>query len=62
MAMATYEYECKDCGEQFTRAEPISERAAALQGSDPPLRCPKCESQQIEKRVSAAYVHTSKKS
>jgi putative FmdB family regulatory protein len=60
--MAIYDYRCQDCGEEFTRAQPISERAAALEGSGPPLRCPKCESERVENRVSAAYVHTSKKS
>ncbi|MGZ5092330.1 MAG: FmdB family zinc ribbon protein [Burkholderiales bacterium] len=60
--MAMYDYHCQDCGEQFTQSEHISEHTSALQGSASALRCPKCHSQQIEPMVSAAYVHTSKKS
>jgi putative FmdB family regulatory protein len=60
--MATYDYQCRDCGEEFTRSEHISEHASGLQGSASALRCPKCESQQVECVVSAAYVHTRKKS
>ena len=60
--MATYDYRCQDCGDQFTRTEHISEHTAALQGSAPALRCPKCDSQKVEPVVSAAYVRTSKKS
>jgi putative FmdB family regulatory protein len=61
-AMATYDYRCQDCGEEFTRSEHISEHASGLQGSSSALRCPKCGSQQVESIVSAAYVHTRKKS
>jgi putative FmdB family regulatory protein len=60
--MAMYDYRCQDCGEEFTRSEHISEHASALQGSASPLRCPKCDSQHIEPMMSAAYVHTSRKS
>jgi putative FmdB family regulatory protein len=60
--MATYDYRCEDCGEQFTRSEHISEHTSHLQGSAPPLRCPKCDGQKVEPVVSAAYVRTSKKS
>jgi len=60
--MATYDYRCQDCGEEFTRSEHISDHTATLQGSSSSVRCPKCEGQKVEPIVSAAYVHTRKKS
>jgi putative FmdB family regulatory protein len=60
--MAMYDYQCRDCDEQFTRSEHISEHASGLQGSASALRCPKCDSQKVEPMISAAYVHTRKKS
>lgn len=60
--MATYDYRCQACGEEFTRSEHITEHSAALQGSAPAVKCPKCESQNVEPVMSAAYVHTRKKS
>ena len=40
--MPTYEYECRKCGHQFE---------ALVIGSRTPA-CPKCQSQDLEKRIS----------
>jgi putative FmdB family regulatory protein len=60
--MATYDYRCQECDAQFSRSEHISDHVSALQGSAPALRCPNCDSRQVEPVMSAAYVHTTRKS
>lgn len=44
--MPLYEYRCKSCGEVF-------ERLRRMQEADDDLVCPACDSQQIERLLSA---------
>lgn len=44
--MPLYEYRCADCGETF-------ERLRRWDDSDRELRCPRCQSEQIERLLSA---------
>jgi putative FmdB family regulatory protein len=54
--MATYEYRCQACREEFTRVERISEHA-----SSPPA-CPKCGSSEVRQLLRSINVQTSRKS
>ncbi|MDQ3698797.1 MAG: zinc ribbon domain-containing protein [Gemmatimonadota bacterium] len=54
--MPTYEYQCRACGEQFARREPITEHGAAN------VSCPKCQSREIDQRMSGFYAKTARKS
>ncbi|HON37833.1 MAG: FmdB family zinc ribbon protein [Desulfomonilia bacterium] len=42
--MPIYEYQCKDCGEEFERLMPIS-------AQNPP-ECPKCGGGNVKKKIS----------
>jgi len=54
--MPIYEYVCLDCKKQFSEIKPISEY-------DPKaVKCPKCDSKDVDRRWSTVYVETSKKS
>jgi putative FmdB family regulatory protein len=54
--MATYEYHCRVCQQDFTVREKISEydRSHAT--------CPKCGSRDVERRMSDFYAKTARKS
>jgi len=54
--MATYEYHCQACGEEFSRREPIGEHAASHS------TCPKCGSDKVQQLMRSVHVMTSKKS
>ena len=54
--MATYEYQCEVCGEEFSRREHIDEHA-----SSHPV-CPKCGSDKVRQLISSVHVMTAKKS
>jgi putative FmdB family regulatory protein len=44
--MPIYEYRCETCGETF-------EKIRRMQDADNPLQCPRCESEQVERLLSA---------
>lgn len=44
--MPIYEYRCAQCGKQFTRLQRVGA------GSDG-VRCPKCESEKVERLLSS---------
>jgi putative FmdB family regulatory protein len=54
--MAIYEYQCRSCGEEFSRRELIGQHAS----SHP--TCPKCGSDKVEQQMRSINVVTSKKS
>jgi putative FmdB family regulatory protein len=53
--MPTYDYQCRACGETFSRRESIAEHGAA------PL-CPRCQSRDVEQKMSGFYAKTARKS
>ena len=54
--MPVYEYVCLDCKKEFSEMKPIS-------AYDPKaVKCPKCNSKNVEQRWSTVYVETSTKS
>ncbi len=54
--MPEYEYTCTSCGKKFAVSISISEHDKAK------VRCPKCQSPEIEQLPPHVYVKTSKKS
>jgi putative FmdB family regulatory protein len=54
--MATYEYHCRVCQQDFTVREKISEYSASQ------ATCPKCGSRDVERRLSGFYAKTARKS
>ena len=54
--MPSYEYQCRACGETFTRRESIAEHGAGA------VSCPKCQSKDVEQRMSGFYAKTARKS
>ncbi|MCC6860288.1 MAG: zinc ribbon domain-containing protein [Bryobacterales bacterium] len=44
--MPLYEYHCETCGTDFERLRPIRE-------ADSPTQCPKCESEEVRRLLSA---------
>jgi putative FmdB family regulatory protein len=52
----TYEYTCRECGATFSRREHIAEHGA----SGP--TCPKCNSRDVEQRMSGFFAKTARKS
>jgi putative FmdB family regulatory protein len=55
--MADYEYECKECREQFEVHQSFAEHDC-----EPKPECPKCGSHDVEHLLEAVHVQTSKKS
>lgn len=56
--MPSYEYQCQECGKSFTIEQTIQEHS---QKRLP--KCPDCKkSRSVKRRLSPAYVLTSKKS
>ena len=54
--MPTYEYQCRTCGERFSRREHISEHDTHA------VNCPKCASREVEQRLSGFFAKTGRKS
>jgi putative FmdB family regulatory protein len=44
--MPMYEYRCAECGEQYEELRRMTE-------ADKDLRCPKCDSKNVQRQVSA---------
>jgi len=55
--MPAYEYKCKSCGKEFTVYLSMREFDA-----HPKIKCPKCESSSVERKFTAFFAKTSKKS
>jgi putative FmdB family regulatory protein len=55
--MPAYEYICKDCGNEFLVFLSIKEFEA-----NPKIKCSKCQSDNITKKLTSFYAKTSKKS
>ena len=55
--MADYEYECNGCGEKFEVHQTFAEH-----DREQNQNCPKCGSQDVDHRIEAVHVQTSKKS
>lgn len=55
--MPAYEYECKDCQRDFTVFLSLKELDAK-----PVIKCPHCQSDNVQKIFSGFYAKTSKKS
>ncbi|MGN6554695.1 MAG: FmdB family zinc ribbon protein [Verrucomicrobiota bacterium] len=54
--MPTYEYECKNCGHEFTQAMTIK------QHDRDNIVCPKCGSDQVKHVIENVFVTTPRKS
>jgi putative FmdB family regulatory protein len=55
--MPAYEYDCKDCNKEFTVFLSIREFEAK-----PKIKCPHCESDNVQKKMTGFFTKTSKKS
>jgi putative FmdB family regulatory protein len=55
--MPAYEYTCKDCKKDFTVFLTIKEFEAK-----PKIACPSCRGDNVEKKLTAFFTKTSKKS
>jgi putative FmdB family regulatory protein len=53
--MPYYEYICKKCHKKFGEVLTIKERDTKR------VRCPKCESTELDKVIEPFFAHTSKK-
>lgn len=51
-----YAFECQKCGERFHVRESLEQHERHQES------CPKCGSEEVEQRLEAAFVATSKKS
>jgi len=54
--MPTYEYCCRQCGQQFTKMMTLSQHGRRSKPA-----CPKCDSRQVEQRPASFQAVTSKK-
>ncbi|MGH7665166.1 MAG: FmdB family zinc ribbon protein [Gemmatimonadaceae bacterium] len=54
--MPTYDYHCRSCGEDFILREKITDHDSAH------ATCPRCQSEKVERVISAAYPRTARKS
>jgi putative FmdB family regulatory protein len=55
--MPAYEYACKDCDKEFIVFLSMKEFE-----TNPEIRCPHCESDNVQKKLSGFFTKTSKKS
>lgn len=55
--MPAYEYGCKGCGKNFTVYLSIKEYEA-----NPKIKCPHCQGDDIERKITGFFAKTSKKS
>jgi putative FmdB family regulatory protein len=53
--MPLYEFQCKNCNETFTKKMSLSEIEKTK------VRCPKCNSEDVKKKISNFFSITSKK-
>ena len=54
--MPTYQYQCKDCAEKFSKTEHIKEH-----DTDKPV-CPKCKSEKVEQVLAPFFAKKPNKS
>ena len=54
--MPVYDYRCTDCKHEFIIIESLQEH----EGAQP--KCPKCQSESVERVISGVHVQTGKKS
>jgi putative FmdB family regulatory protein len=57
VAVPAYEYECIDCGQEFTAFLPLEEFEA-----NPRPKCPRCGSDHVRRKFGIFYAKTGKKS
>jgi putative FmdB family regulatory protein len=57
VSMPAYEYSCKDCKRNFTVFLSIKEFEA-----NPKIKCPQCQSDNVERQITGFFAKTSKKS
>jgi len=57
--MPVYDYECRTCGSGFQVVESISKHEEPART---PPKCPKCESDDVQRVLTGAFVKTGKKS
>ena len=55
--MPAYEYVCKDCNMEFAVFLSIREY-----GENPKIKCPKCESDNVQRKLTGFFAKTSRKS
>lgn len=55
--MPAYEYECKDCGRNFTVFLSLKEIE-----EHPVIKCPNCECDKVQKKITGFFAKTGKKS
>ncbi len=55
--MPAYEYQCKDCQKDFTTFLSIKEYE-----EKPKVKCPHCESDNVQRKFTGFYAKTDKKS
>ena len=55
--MPAYEFECKNCRKEFLVYISLKELV-----DNPKIKCPKCESDHVEKKITGFFAKTSKKS
>ncbi|HAM52174.1 MAG TPA: zinc ribbon domain-containing protein [Nitrospiraceae bacterium] len=53
----TYDYSCKDCTRDFTVFLSLEEFDAK-----PKIKCPRCKSENVRKKITGFFAKTSKKS
>jgi putative FmdB family regulatory protein len=56
--MPIYDYRCKDCDHEFYLIESLEEHEEQERRK---RTCPECGSSNVERRITAPYVHTAKK-
>ena len=54
--MPNYEFECRNCGHQFSRTMTMDEH------DHEKVRCPKCDSEDVKHIIESVNVTTSRKS
>ncbi len=54
--MPTYDYKCESCGHSFSRHETMTEHVESQ------AKCPKCQSDQVERVFSEFFAKTIRKS
>ncbi len=55
--MPAYEYNCKDCHKDFTVFLSIKEFE-----TKPKIKCPRCDSDNVQRKITGFFAKTSKKS
>jgi len=55
--MPAYEYVCRDCSKDFTVFLALKEYE-----SNPKIKCPHCESDNVERKLTSFFAKTSRKS